>query len=105
MAGLDSILELERWFAWGATTEYTECHRLSLQSSELAPHAPFDSGGGTHSLAREGAGEPIRTKEQTLLMLSVYVVCTSIIPQRAISTKTPTEVTELTSPTIINKYL
>jgi hypothetical protein len=62
--------------------------RLSLQSSELAHSAPSHGSeccspshlwfqGGTHSLAGEGAGEPIRTKRQTL-WYSRY----SIIPLR-----------------------
>jgi hypothetical protein len=55
-----------------STTEYKSA-RLSLQSSELDPPAP--SGGGTHSLAGKGAGEPVRTKGETLwYMYSRYSI-------------------------------
>jgi hypothetical protein len=71
--------------------------RLSLQSSELAPPAPhasdalppFGSRRGTHPLTVEGAGEPIRTKGQTLqyaiavkylLMMSVWQNFSFLLP-------------------------
>jgi hypothetical protein len=43
--------------------------RLSLQSSELAPHRPLR--GGTHSLAGEGRGKPMQTKGYTLWYSSI----------------------------------
>ncbi len=59
---------------------HRESIQISFQPSELAPPAPtppFDSGGGTHSLAGEGAGDPIRTKGQEMWLFRY-----SIIPLR-----------------------
>ena len=47
-----------------STAQSMQSSRLSLQSFPLPP---FGSRGRTHPLAGEGAGDPIRTKGQTLL--------------------------------------